>query len=262
MKNLKHREIEIKKVLYITLYLNLFVAITKMLVGYFSNYLSLTSSGLESLFDGSANVLALIAIYFAAKPPDRDHRYGHHKYETLGSLVIAGLLFFSAIQMGMGKKKAEELSSQILAADASHTYGDFLISIGVLFSIIVSYWGFVWIDFAVSILISGYLFYLALRIIRQNLPDLVDASPEIENGILTQVLTIEGVKNLHKLRARGNKNLLYVDFHLLLEKDLTLEHAHKIGHQAEEMVKKLFCEYADYIDILVHIEPYELRHND
>ena len=80
------RKKEIKKVLWITLYLNIFVALIKIIVGNLSGYLSLTSSGLESMFDGASNVLGLISITLAFQPADKDHNYGHFKYENMVGL--------------------------------------------------------------------------------------------------------------------------------------------------------------------------------
>ena len=179
---LKNREQKIKKVLYVTLVLNVLVAVVKIIVGHYFHYLSLTSSGLESLFDGTSNILGLISIYVASQPADEDHHYGHQKYENLGGLVISALLMFSSIQIASEvftffkgdynqpifggipiltilfsmavslfvskyeRKKGEELNSAILKADSDHTYGDFIISFGVLISIFTSKFGYVWPD--------------------------------------------------------------------------------------------------------------------
>ena len=97
-KELLLREKEIKKVLLLVLFLNLFIASIKIGVGFNSHYISLISSGIDSLFDSASNCLALISIYFAFKPADSGHNYGHYKFETFGSLVIGILILFSGVQ--------------------------------------------------------------------------------------------------------------------------------------------------------------------
>ncbi len=296
---LKTKQIEIKKVLIITLVLNLIVSAIKIIAGEYYGYLSLTSSGLDSLFDGSSNVLALFAASIAYQPADAGHNYGHTKYENIGSIVLAIVLMFSSYQigsniykhfgaqaihkdfniipilaillsMGVSKfvswyehKKGTELNSPILHADAEHTHGDFILSGGVLIAICASFYQVYWVDTVVGLLICGYLFFIAIKIIRQNLPSLVDSSPEIKESLLREVRNqISEVKGIHNFRARGDHHILYVDFHILLDETLSLKRAHILGHQAEDIIREQLSNYAEVIDITVHTEPFEEDHKD
>lgn len=295
---LKDREKAIKKVLWDILWINLFVAGLKMYLGYKFRYLSLASSGLDSLIDSSSNILGLITITYAYKGSDEKHNYGRYKYETMGSLLIAGFLIFSSIQMGIGlfdylgdvdnranfsivpmlgiilsivinyfvaiyeKKKGEQLHSSLLIADAQHTKGDFIMGFGVLASIILSKFGLWMFDLGVGIIITIYVFYLAIRIVVENVPHLLDASPKIEKELFKSVEAIPEIKNIHKFRARGNQNFMFVDFHLLLNPNLSLKEAHAIGHKAEDLIRSLLKGYTQNVDVTVHIEPYEKHHRD
>jgi cation diffusion facilitator family transporter len=290
---LVEREKEIRKVLGITLVLNWTVALLKFIVGIQFGYLSLKSSGIESFFDGGANILALISITLASRPADADHNYGHHKYETLGSIIIGLTLTYSAIQValdwtdlslgGSGHanfgilpvasivfsmivsyfvswyegKKGRELNSSLLLADASHTYGDFIISFGVLASILLSYFGFLWPDVIFGGFICLYLFYLAYKIFKSNIPEMLDASPLIEEELIKSVENIDYVYDIHNFRARGNQNFMQVDFHLHLEPSLSLVQAHEVGKKVEVKMRTLLKDYSAEIDIIYHIEPYE-----
>ncbi len=294
----RSREEAVKKVLWITLFLNLAVAVLKIVVGDLYNYLSLSSSGLESFFDGSSNVLGLIAIHFSSRPADTDHNYGHHKYETLGSLVIASLIMFSAFQIAfsvydvfrLGKTHAEfglvpiisiilsmvmsffvsryemrkgrELKSQLLESDAGHTYGDFVISGGVLASILASAFGFTFLDIFVGLVITVYLVYLAFKILKTNLPELTDASPDVTKSVLEEVDLMPEVLDVHRFRARGTHRYLYLDFHILLEPQLPLLKAHKISHDLEEKIRGILSKDFQFVDIIIHVEPYEKEHHD
>lgn len=295
---LKDREKAIKKVLLDILWINLFVAALKMYLGYKFRYLSVASSALDSFFDSSSNILALITITYAYKGADDKHHYGRYKYETLGSLLIAGFLIFSSVQMGVGlfnylgdtqnrglfsiipilgillsivinyfvavyeKKKGTELHSSMLLADAQHTKGDFIMGFGVLSSIIFSKFGFWMVDFGVGVIITLYVFYLAIRIVMDNIPHLLDTSPKIEKELFKSVEAIPEIRNIHKFRARGNQNCMFVDFHLLLTNTLSLREAHEIGHKAEDLIRNLLKGYAQKVDVTVHIEPYEKNHKD
>ena len=83
---------EVRKVLLITLLLNLFVMGLKAVVGFWTGSLSLQADALHSVTDSANNVLGLIASRFSLPHPDRDHPYGHQKFEALGALGIAAFL--------------------------------------------------------------------------------------------------------------------------------------------------------------------------
>ncbi|MCB9061822.1 MAG: cation transporter [Halobacteriovoraceae bacterium] len=292
------REKEIKRVLIITLFLNLFVAGIKLLIGHWYGLLSLSSSGLESVFDGSSNVLALISIYLAHRPADEGHNYGHYKIETLGAILIALILFLSGVQMSIEvyerfhvkkvttdigiapfitilvsmatsgfvswyeKMKAKKLNSSILAADSEHTFGDFVISFGVLISIAFHYYGYFWPDIFVGAIISLYMIYLGIKIVSSNLPELLDASPEISIELQKLVQQNKKILDVHKFRVRGTSYFLYIDFHLLLEETLSLKDAHSLAHETEDKLKEHLLKQSIKSDITIHIEPFEEEHID
>jgi len=93
------RYAEIRKILTLVLVLNLVVAFAKIIYGSMTNTLSMQSDGYHSLFDGVSNVVGLLGIQIASRPPDKNHPYGHQKYETLASVFIAILLVIVAFEI-------------------------------------------------------------------------------------------------------------------------------------------------------------------
>ena len=94
---------KIRKILLIILVLNWLVALVKIIYGLSSRCSSMTADGFHSLSDGTSNVIGLLGIHFACQPVDKDHPYGHKKYETLFSLAISAMLFivsFNLIKQG------------------------------------------------------------------------------------------------------------------------------------------------------------------
>ena len=71
---------QVRRVLYYTLLLNIAVALAKILYGYRTDSISMLSDGMHSFFDGTSNVIGLIGIWIASRPPDENHPYGHRKY--------------------------------------------------------------------------------------------------------------------------------------------------------------------------------------
>ena len=159
---------EVRKVLIITLLLNLFVMALKAAVGFGIGSLSLQADALHSLTDSASNVLGLIASQFSAPTPDRDHPYGHQKFEAVGALGIAavlGIACFEILQGAIGRlftsltpikispteiwlllivlginifvtyyerSVGKRIGSAILVADAQHTMSDVWVTITVL----------------------------------------------------------------------------------------------------------------------------------
>ncbi len=92
----------VRKVLLITLLLNLFVMGLKGVVGFWTGSLSLQADALHSVTDSANNVLGLIASRFSSPQPDRDHPYGHQKFEAVGALGIAAFLGIACFEILQG----------------------------------------------------------------------------------------------------------------------------------------------------------------
>jgi cation diffusion facilitator family transporter len=97
---------EISRVLWQILFLNLLVAFAKAAWGLVSGSTAMLADGIHSFTDGSGNIVALIAMKAARKPPDEDHPYGHHKYESFASASIGLMLCFAAFKVVSGSVSA------------------------------------------------------------------------------------------------------------------------------------------------------------
>ncbi|HEY9638801.1 MAG TPA: cation diffusion facilitator family transporter [Coleofasciculaceae cyanobacterium] len=168
----KDNRSEVRKVLLITLLLNLFVMVLKAVVGFLTGSLSLQADALHSVTDSANNVLGLIASRFSSPQPDRDHPYGHQKFEAVGALGIAAFLGIACFEILQGaiehifqgltpvnisppelglllivlgvnifvtfyeRRVGQRVGSAILIADAQHTMSDVWVTITVLAGLI------------------------------------------------------------------------------------------------------------------------------
>ena len=82
----------VARVLTRVLLLNLLVALAKIAFGYASGAISILSDGFHSLTDAGSNVVGLVGVFAARRPPDDDHPYGHRKYETVAAVAVVGFL--------------------------------------------------------------------------------------------------------------------------------------------------------------------------
>lgn len=287
------RQRRIRVVLLVILALNGAVAAAKISAGLLIGSLALSADGLHSLLDGAANLVALIGIAVASRPPDRDHPYGHQRFETLTSLAIAGFMFlalagilqgvwgrlqdggspphFSLLGVGVigvtlavnigvtlwERREARRLNSSLLLADSRHTLSDVAVSISVLVSFGLVWLGFGWADLAVSILIAGVLGWSAWQIVRDASLTLSDTAVEEPANIREVVLAVPGVQGAHAIRSRGGDGLVWVDLHIQVDPSLNVEEGHAIASQVSRRVE---AEFATPADVTVHVEPAKDHH--
>lgn len=280
----------ITRILILILFLNWLVAAVKIFYGLFTSCVSMTADGFHSLSDGASNIIGIIGCHFASQPKDRDHPYGHKKYETFFSLGIAALLFlvaFNLIKQGVGRifnpvvpridsksfvimlftmavnfwvthyerKKGEMLHSDILISDAMHTQADIFTSLSVIITLFVIKLGYPLLDPIATILISLFIAHAAYGIIKHSSAVLCDTAPIVDvEKIVNIVLGVNGVKTCHKIRSRGRPDDVYIDLHVQVNADMHIDDAHKISYAIETAIKKGIPEVAD---VVVHMEPKE-----
>jgi cation diffusion facilitator family transporter len=283
---------QVRKVLLITLVLNSAVALAKVFYGYITNSIAMTSDGFHSFFDGVSNIVGLIGIWIASHPPDANHPYGHKKFETLFTIIIAVMIFTTCVQilkkvyfsfsqdhntivtemsfivmlftmavnvfvMLYESKKGKQIGSDFLVADAMHTKSDIFASLAVIAGLILTKAGYPRADTLVGIVITFFIARIGYEIIRGASNVLVDTVCMDTYVIESAVNSIDGVRGCHDIRTRGSVNSVYLDLHVLVDKKLSIERAHSIADSIEEKIKK---EFPSVIDIVVHIEPEELEH--
>lgn len=278
---------EVRKVLIITLILNSFVAIAKVFYGYVTNSIAMTSDGFHSFFDGVSNIIGLIGIRIASHPPDEKHPYGHKKYETLFTIIIAAMIFTTCIQilkkvylsfsevhkpvvtqtsfvvmimtmavnifvMLYESKKGRQLGSGFLVADAMHTKSDIFASISVIVSLVFTKMGYSFADVIVGVIITFFIARIGYDILKEASDVLVDTICIDTSAIEFVVNSVDGVKGCHDIRTRGSLNSIYLDLHVLVDSNLSTEKAHRIADTVEKELQKKF---PAVVDIVVHIEP-------
>lgn len=288
MNNLSYYS-SVKRVLIIILALNVAVASAKMIYGWMTNSLSMVSDGFHSLFDGTSNVIGIIGITLASRPPDNVHPYGHEKFETFASLGIAFLLFITCLEilqsalgrfynpetpsitiMSFGimiitllinlavsqyeKNQGLKLGSSILVADSKHTRSDVYVSIAVILGFIAITIGFNIVDPIIAIIIAILIAKMGIEIIKSSSGVLLDSAPLDEKIIRKIVASVPKVKDSHKIRSRGPAADIFVDLHVTLKSCSSVEEAHEVAHSVENKLKTSIPEIKD---VVVHIDPCE-----
>jgi len=277
----------VRRILLLVLMLNWLVAAAKIIFGLMTKCSSMTADGFHSFSDGASNIIGLVGIFLACQPKDKNHPYGHKKYETLFSLGIAASLFIvcfelikeavkrlhnpvmpdigflsfavmlvtlgiNIIVMNFERRKGRALKSDILISDSLHTRADILTSISVIFALLAIKLGFPLLDPVVTFLIALFIAYAAIDIIRGSSRVLCDTIVMDETKIVDIVLTVKGAKACHKIRTRGRPDDIHVDLHVQVNPDMHMDQAHKISYAIEKALKK---EIPEITDVVVHMEP-------
>lgn len=283
---------QVRQVLVFTLILNSVVALAKILYGYLTNSIAMTSDGFHSFFDGISNVVGLVGIWIASHPPDERHPYGHKKFETLFTIIIAVMIFATCFQilrkiyfsftedhktvvtqtsffimlvtigvnvfvMIYESRKGKQLRSEFLIVDAMHTKSDIYASVAVIVGLILTRTGYHHADIIVGIIITFFIARIGYRILKEASDVLVDTVCIDTNAIESIVNRISEVKGCGEIRTRGSLNAIYIDLHVLVDKNLSIVKAHDIADKVEDELKK---EFPSIVDVLVHIEPETVQH--
>lgn len=279
----------IRNILIGVLVLNWSVALAKLLYGIATSCASMAADGLHSFSDGTSNIIGLVGLWVASRPIDKEHPYGHKKYETFTGMIIATMLLF--IMLGIlhnawgriagkvavpevhflsfcimvitlavntavmiyEKKQGILLHSDILIADSMHTKSDIFVSVGVIFTLISIKLGFPVVDTAAAVVIAGFIGFTAFEIYKRSSEILCDTYAVPPESIKDIVMKINGVKGCHDIRTRGRHDDIHVDLHLLVDPKMDVATSHRITIEVEEKLKK---EIKGITDIVVHIEPY------
>lgn len=277
----------IRKILLTVLILNLSVSLAKIIYGIISQSLSMQSDGFHSLFDGISNIVGLLGIHIALQPPDKNHQYGHHKFETFSAVFIAMLLIFVAfsiifqsirrfgsslnpqitplsfivmlLTMGINiviswyeQKKGRELDSDVLVADSMHTRSDIYVSLSVIAGLLAVKLGYPIIDPLVALLIAVIITRTAIIIIRESSKALCDETPLDNDNIHDIAKTVPGVQSCHKVRSRGSVGNYYIDLHIRVKPNMSVKEAHRISHLVKDTISDRI---AHVKDVVIHIEP-------
>jgi cation diffusion facilitator family transporter len=284
---LTDRYAEVRRVLYRVLYLNLAVALAKIALGYYTGAVSIVSDGFHSLTDSASNVVALVGISVARRPPDANHPYGHRKYETMASLGILVFLVVVMVEVlsaaadrlvnggtprvfpeGIGLmtatlivnmfvvsyelREGKRLNSEVLRADAKHTRSDVLTSGAVLGALLGVWWGYPLLDPMAALLVAGFIGHACWSIAQEASRILSDEIVIAEADVRAVVQSVPEVIGCEKIRTRGSADHAFLDLHLWLDGNLPLSAAHSASHVVKD---RLMAKFTQLADVVIHIEP-------
>ncbi len=284
MSDTAKRDRQVQRIILMEGAANLLVLIGKLIVGISTGSLAILGDAVHSLTDVMNNIIAWGVVRLSSQPADREHPYGHRKFETLAVFGLATLLAVLAVELALHAIRRDEievveddwalgvmlcvlavniiiaawqrywakrLQSEILRADANHTFADALTTVVVIGGWQLSARGYPWLDSVCALAVSALVMYLAYRLFKRALPTLVDqfaVEPEILVGTVEDVA---GVQKVPQVRSRWVGSRPAIDMIISVDPALSTTEAHDIANTIEKLLEEQF----QARDISIHIEP-------
>lgn len=280
------------KVSIVTIVGNMALSVFKFTAGVVANSGAMISDAVHSASDVFSTIVVMIGVKLASKESDKEHPYGHERLECVAAIILAMILFFTGVVIGVDATKnilsghyaelqvpgvlalaaaivsiigkeimfwytkinAKRIDSGALMADAWHHRSDALSSVGALIGIGGARLGYPVMDSIASLVIFVFIAKAAYDIFMDAVDKMVDHScdEETERQIYNCVMENEEVKGIDLLQTRIFGNKIYVDVEIKVDGSYTLRKSHEIAEAVHENIEKNFPKIKH---IMVHVNP-------
>ncbi|MDE6614239.1 MAG: cation diffusion facilitator family transporter, partial [Clostridia bacterium] len=282
----------INKVAIVTIVVNLLLAIGKFLAGFLGNSTAMISDAVHSSSDVASTLIVLVGARIAVKNEDKDHNYGHDRFESIASIILAMMLFATGLMLGYTGVKgivsatkgdfvkpsyialiaavvsivvkegmywytifyAKRLDSQALKADAWHHRSDAFSSVAGFVGILGAILGVFVLEGIATVLIALLIVKVSYDIVKVVLRQLTDhaASDELYSQIYKTINDDEDVKNIDLLKTRMSGSIIYVEAEIAVDRTLNIVEAHEIAQRVHDNIEATFKEVRH---IVIHVNP-------
>jgi cation diffusion facilitator family transporter len=274
-----------------TMVLNFLLAAAQAVIGFLAGSAGLVSSAVHTLSDGATTIIVMIGVNVAGKKSDSAHQYGHERFESVASLIIAVILAIVGLGIGYGavmdiisgeyepmsmevtalviagitiaakewmfwytRAAAKKIGSTALKADAWHHRSDAMATVGAFFGILGAKMGFPVLDSIAGLVICAFIIKTAFDIFRDATNQMVDKAcdPATLQRLEAVITKQEGVAAIDDLRTRMFGSKMYVDIEIAADGELTLNESHKISEAVHDAVE---AEFPEVKHCMVHVNP-------
>ena len=272
---------------------NTLLILLKLVAGILTGSVSIIAEAIHSGIDLLAALIAFVSLRIAGRPADREHPFGHGKVENVSGTIEAVLIFVAAIfiiyeainriiagaiveylSIGIAVmaisvvvniivsrhllRIARDSDSIALEADARHLTADVYTSLGVLAGlVVVQVTGLNILDPIIAICVSIFILRAAYNLTRRAFPPLIDTRlPEDEEALIESIMSehMGELVGFHELRTRKAGSERYIELHMMMARDASVERAHSLCDHLEEDIKSRLPN----IHVTIHIEPCDM----
>lgn len=269
---------------------NVLLAAMKIAGGVLSGSIALVADGIHTFSDLVTDIIVLVGVALGDRPPDRDHPYGHGRYETMASILISAalvvtgaLLLVQVVRSILGaekttpggvmvalalvsivvkeilfqvtKKVARETRSTALVANAWHQRSDALSSLAVLLGGVAAILGLPHGDHVAGFIVGMMIVFTGFRVGLKGVSELMETG--VDEKVLAEISSVlekhPEVRDWHALRGRSVGREVFADVHVLLDPDMTVRESHCVADQLEGELRTTLH---GNIHITIHVEPH------
>jgi len=282
------------KVSLVSIVGNALLSVLKLIAGILAHSGAMVSDAVHSASDVFSSIIVIIGVKLSAREADREHPYGHERFECVAAIILSAVLLITGVMIGKSaldqllandygaiavpgvlalaaavvsilskegmfwytRFYAKKLDSPALMANAWHHRSDSLSSVGALVGIVGARMGFKVLEPVASLIICAFIFKAAYDIFRDSVSKMVDHSCDdaTEKAIAACAAAQENVLGVDLIQTREFGNRIYVDIEIRADGRLTLRESHEIAEQVHNAIEKNFDKVKH---IMVHVNPAE-----
>jgi cation diffusion facilitator family transporter len=277
------------RVLQLSFIAILSVVFVEGFIGLLVGSLAILSDAVHAVFDATTMIILLLTTRMALKPPDREHMYGYAKIESIGGMIggiallaLAAILLFEAgfrittnalpvhpedvgfvaifYTLGVdmfrvtltSKAASSDETSVTVKASLFIALADFLSTVFALAGFSLATLNYPLGDTLTSIMLSGFLVYLSIKLLRGSFQELIDAVPkDLAERIRPQVLSMEKVIQCKDLKVRRVGQKYFIEITVTAPEGMSLKEAHDLTSKIEQNIAKAFGDCS----VTIHVEP-------
>lgn len=263
--------------------------VMKLYAWFLTGSMGVLAALVDSLLDLCASLVNMFAVRYALAPPDDEHRFGHGKAEALaglgqstfiassaifliiytierivhpeiiesvevGTWVILASIIITFFLVAFQRYVVKHTGSVAIKADSLHYASDLITNAGILLGLLLYYSGWLYADPVIALLIGFYILKCAFEIGHESIQLLLDRElPEDEKQLIIDIATRNPeVIEIHDLRTRQSGRTKFIQFHLVVNGEFSLNKAHMMSDEVELELNKAF----PGADILIHQDPH------
>ena len=268
---------------------NILLSGGKLAFGVLAGSAALVADGFHSLADVLSDVGILLALKASTRPPDKNHPYGHHSFETLGATLVALFMLLTAVMIGRDAimnfiegtflhPRTPALVASLVAVVIKETMARYTLFVGRLHGspallangtmhrsdaisslaaaagIGGAMLGWPILDSVGALVISLFILKMGWDLMRENIMALMDTMPDEDllGEIRGAALAVECVQEVRDLQVRQRGSWFMADLRIAVHPDHTIESAHNIAHAVEDRVQ---LDVERVARVFVHVEP-------
>lgn len=271
---------------------NILLFIIKLIIGIIANSVTIMADAFNNLSDSLSSIITIIGFKLSSKPADKEHPYGHARYEYITGTIVAFLVFAVGIlfvkssiekiirpeEISLGKETyitliiaiviktvqmiiymnfSRAINSSVIKANAIDSRNDIIITFSVLGAMVIMKVFNINVDGYIGLIISLFIVVSSIKMIKETIDPLLGVIPSEEqiNKIKNEISKHEGVEGIHDLMIHNyGEGKDFATVHVEVSSDMNIVVAHDLADSIEKSVLKEFN-----INLTVHIDPIDIK---